>query len=272
MVSNASEDFPDPEIPVSTARRSRGISTVMFWRLCSRAPRTMIRSRGMTASYYTPIVLCRPPPCRGPRSGDALSGPSPPDRSPRPGSRPAGPASGSPAASPRTGEEWLAHPFAQLLNLVPQHRRLLELQLGGGLPHLAFQGFDRPLELGGAQHQQAGDVPGDARALLLGQPDQFRRGVDLPFALLPRAVRGGLLGDLGQIDQVADRLDDRLRGDPVLLIVLRLNRPAAVGLVDGLAHGLGDLVRVQHDPAGDVSRGPAHCLDQAGLRPQIALL
>src|SRR3989442_11897063 len=40
MVSKASEDLPDPESPVMTVRAFRGISTVMFLRLCSRAPRT----------------------------------------------------------------------------------------------------------------------------------------------------------------------------------------------------------------------------------------
>src|SRR5580692_1158026 len=38
MVSNASDDFPDPDSPVITTSLSRGISTSMFLRLCSRAP------------------------------------------------------------------------------------------------------------------------------------------------------------------------------------------------------------------------------------------
>src|SRR5882757_11376705 len=42
MVSNASEDFPEPERPVNTTSLSRGISTSMFLRLCSRAPRIVI--------------------------------------------------------------------------------------------------------------------------------------------------------------------------------------------------------------------------------------
>src|SRR5215470_12984749 len=41
MVSNASDDFPDPDNPVTTVSLSRGIVTSMFRRLCSRAPRTM---------------------------------------------------------------------------------------------------------------------------------------------------------------------------------------------------------------------------------------
>src|ERR1700712_5069666 len=40
MVSNASEDLPEPDSPVMTTSWSRGISMSMFLRLCSRAPRT----------------------------------------------------------------------------------------------------------------------------------------------------------------------------------------------------------------------------------------
>jgi hypothetical protein len=42
MVSNASEDFPEPESPVNTTSLSRGISRSTFLRLCSRAPRILI--------------------------------------------------------------------------------------------------------------------------------------------------------------------------------------------------------------------------------------
>src|SRR5216684_743192 len=44
MVSKASELFPDPLRPVITVRLLRGISTSMFFRLCWRAPCTVIRS------------------------------------------------------------------------------------------------------------------------------------------------------------------------------------------------------------------------------------
>src|SRR2546426_847976 len=44
MVSKASDDFPEPDSPVTTVRALRGISTVMFLRLCSRAPRTISAS------------------------------------------------------------------------------------------------------------------------------------------------------------------------------------------------------------------------------------
>src|SRR5258708_37472166 len=42
MVSKAKLDLPDPERPVTTVSRSRGISSEMFLRLCTRAPCTAI--------------------------------------------------------------------------------------------------------------------------------------------------------------------------------------------------------------------------------------
>src|SRR3989304_5179421 len=122
MVSKASEDFPDPEMPVSTTNLSRGISTVTFFRLCSRAPRTMIRSSG---------ILSSAPPARHP----AGAAPPPPAHAAPPG--PAAPAAGR--------EERLAQSPAQFLHLVAQRRRLLELQVGGGATHLPLQRLDRLL-------------------------------------------------------------------------------------------------------------------------------
>src|SRR3954463_15757881 len=46
MVSKAREDLPEPERPGMTTSRSRGISTVMFLRLCSLAPRTRMTRSG----------------------------------------------------------------------------------------------------------------------------------------------------------------------------------------------------------------------------------
>src|SRR5579863_10074031 len=40
MVSKARLDLPEPESPVTTISLSRGISTEMFLRLCTRAPCT----------------------------------------------------------------------------------------------------------------------------------------------------------------------------------------------------------------------------------------
>src|SRR5437879_5267090 len=42
MVSKARLDLPEPERPVTTTSLSRGISTDMFFRLCTRAPCTAI--------------------------------------------------------------------------------------------------------------------------------------------------------------------------------------------------------------------------------------
>src|SRR6266536_5578357 len=44
MVSNASEDLPEPEGPVTTVNVRRGISRSNPFRLCCRAPRTMMLS------------------------------------------------------------------------------------------------------------------------------------------------------------------------------------------------------------------------------------
>src|SRR5215831_17566499 len=42
MVSNASDDLPEPLSPVMTVKVLRGISTEMFFKLCWRAPRTVM--------------------------------------------------------------------------------------------------------------------------------------------------------------------------------------------------------------------------------------
>ena len=44
MVSNASEDFPDPDTPLTTVSFPCGMSQEIFFRLCVRAPRMMIAS------------------------------------------------------------------------------------------------------------------------------------------------------------------------------------------------------------------------------------
>ena len=51
----------------------------------------------------------------------------------------------------------------------------------------------------------------------------------------------------------------------------RLNYPAAVGLVDGNAHRIGDSVGVHHHLALNVPGGPADGLDERRARPQVAL-
>src|SRR5918994_6503965 len=49
MVSNARDDLPLPESPVTTTITSRGMETVMSLRLCSRAPRTTIWSSAISS-------------------------------------------------------------------------------------------------------------------------------------------------------------------------------------------------------------------------------
>src|SRR5437879_1308399 len=48
MVSKASDDLPDPLRPVNTTSRSLGIESVTSFRLCSRAPRMVMWSMGMS--------------------------------------------------------------------------------------------------------------------------------------------------------------------------------------------------------------------------------
>src|SRR5580704_13037051 len=57
MVSNASDDLPDPDRPVMTTSLCRGMSTSMFLRLWTRAPRTAIHLCAM-------VEPCRPAFCR----------------------------------------------------------------------------------------------------------------------------------------------------------------------------------------------------------------
>src|SRR5579859_135614 len=52
MVSKAREDLPDPERPVMTVRELRGISTLIFLRLCWRAPRTTSFVRPMIPKRF----------------------------------------------------------------------------------------------------------------------------------------------------------------------------------------------------------------------------
>jgi hypothetical protein len=44
MVSKAKDDFPEPDKPVITTSLFLGISTSIFLRLCTRAPKTSILS------------------------------------------------------------------------------------------------------------------------------------------------------------------------------------------------------------------------------------
>src|SRR5260370_35875596 len=52
MVSKASGALPEPDRPVNTPSLSRGIDSVTFLRLCSRAPRIVIWSVGMNLESF----------------------------------------------------------------------------------------------------------------------------------------------------------------------------------------------------------------------------
>src|SRR6478609_8405247 len=56
MVSNASDDFPDPDRPVMTTSASRGRDSEMSRRLCSRAPDMTIEFLfgGINHAVYVP--------------------------------------------------------------------------------------------------------------------------------------------------------------------------------------------------------------------------
>src|SRR5699024_4330159 len=56
MVSNASDDFPDPDNPVTTTSLCFGISISIFFKLCARAPRTFICFAGISLTFL-PIII-----------------------------------------------------------------------------------------------------------------------------------------------------------------------------------------------------------------------
>ena len=58
----------------------------------------------------------------------------------------------------------------------------------------------------------------------------------------------------------------------MLLVVGALNGAAAVGLVDGAAHGVGDAVGVEDGAAFEVARGAAHGLDERAGGAEKAFL
>src|SRR5881396_7801 len=54
MVSNASEDLPEPLKPVMTTSLSRGMESVRFLRLCSRAPPILMNSLAIKLRMLRP--------------------------------------------------------------------------------------------------------------------------------------------------------------------------------------------------------------------------
>ena len=122
----------------------------------------------------------------------------------------------------------------QLDDAVAQQRRPLEVQVLGGLLHLLFQLVNQP-------------------GLILA-----RHAAD--------GILGALLGDSGgrpnALRNVLNGLFDALRRDAVLAVVVLLDGAAAVDLVHGALHAVGDDVGVHDDVPVDMARGAAHGLDE----------
>src|SRR5919205_295583 len=59
MVSKASEDLPEPETPVTTVSFSTGMVKETFFRLLTRAPRTMMASSLIFKTWPPPTVNSR---------------------------------------------------------------------------------------------------------------------------------------------------------------------------------------------------------------------
>lgn len=73
MVSKASEDFPEPETPLTTVSLPCGISQEMFFKLWVRAPRMTIESFALS-NEKTPIGSC-PAASQSPQQGSERNWP-----------------------------------------------------------------------------------------------------------------------------------------------------------------------------------------------------
>src|ERR1700681_443491 len=127
MVSNASDDFPEPDSRVKTTSLSRGMVRSMSFRLCSRAPL-------ITISVCWPTLP----------AGAFLSAT---DASPHPAALRLAP---RPRLGGRRRRQRVAvcHGVATQANQpVAQFRGSLELQIAGRLLHLAFEILDQSLDL-----------------------------------------------------------------------------------------------------------------------------
>src|SRR6266850_6272050 len=134
----------------------------------------------------------------------------------------------------------------QVFDAVAVRRRLLEAHLLGGRPHFGLQAADLRLDL-------------------------LRTAADLlPLLLLQRHLE--VVGLVDAPEDVVDRLDDRLGGDAVLLVIGPLDGAPAAGLVESGAHRVGRPVGVHQDPAVDVAGGAAAGLDERAGRAQVPFL
>ena len=126
---------------------------------------------------------------------------------------------------------------AQCQHLVAQLGGLFKIEVAGGGEHLLFQAVDGHLPL-----------------------------------LLAHAGGAAALGRAGDLHQFAHGGAHRLRRDAVFLIVGLLDGAAAVRLLDGAHHRIGEAVGVHDDAAVHIARRAADGLDQRRLRAQKALL
>ena len=74
------------------------------------------------------------------------------------------------------------------------------------------------------------------------------------------------------LSDVTNLLAQRLRIDPMFLVVGHLDIATTICFVDGDLHGISDLVRVHDDLTVDVTSGAANGLDKGPFRTQKALL
>src|SRR4051812_16123256 len=158
------------------------------------------------------------------------------------------------------GSAGVAQLAAQLVDLVSQAGGVLEPQVGRGLVHLFFERLDEPAQLVRGEVAELVAAPLVALALHAAAAVASRRR-SLAVAVGPQVG-----------EDVGDGLADRLRIDAVLRVVRLLQPAAAVGLRDGVAHRIGEVVGVHHDLAVDVSGGAADHLDERRLAAQEAFL
>src|SRR5690606_34419126 len=155
----------------------------------------------------------------------------------------------APRSPDRLGIETEADP-PKLLNLVAQPRRFLELEVARMAIHLLLELLDL------REHVLRADL--HAR----------RRAAVAAFALARASARRRARA----FHDVLHALADRLRLDPMGLVIGDLLLATPVRLVDRALHGARDAVRVKDRLAVHVPSGPADRLDQRSLRAQEAFL
>ena len=121
----------------------------------------------------------------------------------------------------------------------------LEFKCFGGLFHAQFEVFDE------------GEALGD------GEKGDF---------LVAFEGRRDVVG-FGDGDEVhVDWFDDGLGGDVVLFVVIGLDAAAAIGFIEGAAHGIGEAVGVEEGAAVEVAGGTADGLDEGAGGAEEAFL